>query len=42
VELEKEHGRYIYEIEVLDNDGKVWEMEVDAENGEILKTELED
>jgi uncharacterized membrane protein YkoI len=42
VELEKEHGRYIYEIEVLDSEGKVWEMEVDAENGEILKTELED
>jgi uncharacterized membrane protein YkoI len=42
VELEKEHGRYIYEIELLDDQGKVWEMEIDAENGEILKTELED
>jgi uncharacterized membrane protein YkoI len=42
VELEKEHGLYIYEIEVLDNEGRVWEMEIDAENGEILKTELED
>jgi uncharacterized membrane protein YkoI len=42
VELEREHGRYIYEIELLDDQGKVWEMEIDAENGEILKTELED
>jgi uncharacterized membrane protein YkoI len=42
VELEKDDGRYIYEIEVLDSEGKVWEMEIDAGSGEILETELED
>ncbi len=42
VELEKEDEHYIYEIELLDDDGVVWEMTIDAESGEILNTELED
>ncbi len=42
VELEKEDERYIYEIELLDEDGVVWEMVIDAESGEVLNTELED
>ncbi len=41
-ELEDENGRYIYEIELLDGDGKVWEYEVDATTGEILSKERED
>jgi uncharacterized membrane protein YkoI len=42
VELELERGRYIYEIELLTEDGRVWEYEIDAANGEILERELED
>jgi uncharacterized membrane protein YkoI len=42
VELEREGGRLIYEIELLDPQGTVWELEVDATSGEILKRELED
>lgn len=41
-ELEKDRGRYVYEIELVDESGQVWEMKLDASNGELLKTELED
>lgn len=41
VELEREHGRYIYEIDLLDGAGVVWEMKVDAITGKPLKTEQE-
>ncbi len=42
VELEREEGLYIYEIELLDEEGVVWELEIDAQNGELLKTEQEE
>jgi len=42
VELEHERGRYIYEIELLAEDGRVWEYEIDATSGEVLERELED
>lgn len=41
VELEKKHGRVIYEIELLDANGKVWEFKVDPRSGEVLKQEEE-
>ena len=41
-ELEREHGRYRYEIELLDEDGRVHELEFDAAAGELLKEERED
>ena len=41
-ELERSGGRYIYEIELVDDSGQVWELKLDASNGELLKTELED
>jgi uncharacterized membrane protein YkoI len=41
-ELEPEHGRMIYEIEILDERGAVWELKVDAVSGDILEQELED
>ncbi len=41
VELEQERGRMIYEIEILDHQGRVWELEFDAASGEILKQEQE-
>lgn len=42
VEFEREHGSYIYEIEILDEYGVVREMEVDAKSGKLLKIERED
>jgi uncharacterized membrane protein YkoI len=42
LELEHEEGRYLYEIEILDEQGAVWEFKVDATTGEILERELED
>lgn len=41
-ELEQKRGRYIYEIEMLDDNGEVWEMKFDAASGELLEQELED
>jgi len=42
VELEREDGRYVYEIELLDESGQVWELELDAVTGETLEQELEE
>ena len=42
VELEYEGGRYIYEIELLSDEGRVWEYKLDAATGEVLERELED
>jgi uncharacterized membrane protein YkoI len=42
LELERKRGRYIYEIEILDEEGAVWEFKLDAVTGEILQRELED
>ena len=42
VELERESGGYIYEIEILGPSGEVWEVEIDAVNGRLLKSERED
>ena len=36
-ELEYNHGRYIYELEILDDKGKVRELEYDAKTGKLLK-----
>jgi len=42
VELERKHGGYIYEFELLDAQGVVWEIEVDALTGRIVELEQED
>jgi len=42
VEFEREHGQYVYEIELVDEDGLVWELEYDAENGKLIERERED
>ena len=42
VELEREDGGYIYEIELLDESGQVWELELDAVAGETLEQKLEE
>ncbi len=41
-ELETRHGRYVYEIEILDRNGRVRERCFDARTGEALKAEPED
>jgi uncharacterized membrane protein YkoI len=42
VELENEHGQVIYEIEILDDNGKVWEIKVNAKTGERLQKVKDD
>ncbi|MCY1556944.1 Peptidase propeptide and YPEB domain protein [compost metagenome] len=41
-ELEEEYGRYIYQVEVRDQKGLQWDMELDATNGQILKNHQDD
>lgn len=42
VEIDDDDQRMIYEIEILDTRGSVWELKVDAVTGEILEQEMED
>lgn len=42
VELEQEHDSYVYEIELVDEQGQVWELEFNAETGELIERERED
>lgn len=42
VELEKKHGRIIYEIEIIDDRGEVRELYINARNAELLKVKVED
>ena len=42
VELERENGRIIYEIELLAEDGVVYKIEVDAKTGEVLRRKVDD
>lgn len=41
VEFETEDGQKLYEIELLEPDGKVIELKIDATTGEHLSTEKE-
>ncbi len=42
VELERERGRYIYEIELLGEDGRVLGYEIDAASGEMINGKPEE
>lgn len=42
IELEHEDGVLVYEIELLDDNGRVLELEVDAVTGAILDQEYDD
>ena len=42
VELEHEHGQLVYEIELLNSDGRVKEYLFNAMDGELLGIENED
>jgi uncharacterized membrane protein YkoI len=37
VEIEREHGRWLYEFRVVDSEGRLYEVYVDARSGEIEK-----
>ena len=41
VELDRENGRYVYEVELIDDDDRVHKLELDAANGEILRRKTE-
>ena len=38
-ELEIKNGQYVYEIELLDDKGIVWEIKLDAKTGQFIKLE---
>lgn len=42
VEFDHNDGRYIYEVEIVDAQGQVWEMDLDARNGKLIVLEKED
>lgn len=41
-ELEEDDGRFVYELEILDETGEVWELELDATSAELIELENED
>ena len=42
VELDRDDGRYLYEIDVLLKDGRVIELTYDGRTGELLESEIDD
>lgn len=42
VELDREGGRLIYEVDVLTSTGRLRQVEIDARTGEVLQVEDED
>jgi uncharacterized membrane protein YkoI len=41
-ELERKGKGYVYEIEILDVHGQVWEVKLDAKTAKLIKLESED
>lgn len=42
LELKEKQDRLIYEVELVDEQGMVWELYFDARSGELLKSEQDD
>lgn len=42
VEMDREHGRLVYEVEVLQRSGRVLEITMDARSGAVLSVEDDD
>lgn len=40
-ELERKSGRLIYEVEVISTEGPKYEIEIDAQTGEVIEIELD-
>ena len=41
-ELDHKRNRYVYEVEIRDDRGIVWEMKFDAKTGELLRAKQDD
>jgi len=41
VEFDNDRGQYIYEVEILNTKGIVWELELDAQTGQLLERKQE-
>jgi len=41
-ELERKGARHVYEVEILDAQGRVWELKFDARSGELLRQKQDD
>jgi uncharacterized membrane protein YkoI len=41
-ELENQWGRYVYQVELRDAQGLEWDIELDANTGEVLKNQQDD
>ncbi|QJD59310.1 peptidase [Pseudomonas sp. gcc21] len=41
-ELDEENGRYFYDVELRDEKGVQWDLELDAKTGEVLKDHQDD
>lgn len=41
VELEKEDGRWVFDIDVQGKDGKVWDVECDINSAEIVEDSID-
>lgn len=42
VDLDRDDGQQVYEVEIVNADGVEMEVEVDAETGEVLEVEADD
>jgi len=42
VDLERSRGRWLYELEILDDHGQVWELKLDAASGELIERKRDD
>ncbi len=42
LELERKHGRLVYEVEVRDAQWQEWDLVLDAVSGEVLKEKRDD
>ena len=42
VEFDADHNQAVWEVEVVDANGDVHELEIDANSGEVVKQELDD
>ena len=42
VDLDREKGRFLYELEILLSDGRVIELTYDGQTGDLLESEVED
>ncbi len=38
IELERENNHYIYELEILDGNGTLWELKYDAKSGDFINS----